>query len=207
MRTSTTIRPALLLAALLLAGCGAPTVPDFTYFRLPRAQPLEVAAAPLFDEPIVVDAFGADGLYADQSLIYALDPGAQQLRQYHYQLWTDPPTRILQRRLIAQLRASKIAGQVTDELPASNAAIRISGIILRFDRVPAASGGWNAVVALKLRADGRDGRPIVDDYYRAEQAAAGNDIKSTVDAFGAALDRIYAQFHADLRRRGDAGHG
>ncbi|HEY6942813.1 ABC-type transport auxiliary lipoprotein family protein [Dokdonella sp.] len=207
MRTSTTILPALLLAALALTGCGAPTVPDFTYFRLPRAQPLEVASAPLFDEPIVVDAFGADGLYADQSLIYALDPGAQQLRQYHYQLWTDPPTRILQRRLIAQLRASKIAAQVTDELPASNAAIRVSGIILRFDRVPTANGGWSAVVALKLRADGRDGRPIVDDYYRADEAAAGNDIKSTVDAYGAALDRIYAQFHADLRQRGGSRHG
>jgi ABC-type uncharacterized transport system auxiliary subunit len=207
MRTSTTIRPALLLVALALGGCGAPTVPDFTYFRLPRAQPLEVAPAPLFDEPLVVDAFGADGLYADQALIYALDPGAQQLRQYHYQLWTDPPTRILQRRLIAQLRASKIAAQVTDELPASSPAIRISGIILRFDRVPAAAGGWTAVVALKLRADALDGRPIVDDYYRAEEAAAGNDIRSTVDAYGAALDRIYAQFHADLRQRGDVPHG
>jgi len=207
MRTSTPIRPALLLAALALAGCGAPTVPDFTYFRLPRAQPLEAAPAPVFHEPLVVDAFGADGLYADQALIYAVDPGAQQLRQYHYQLWTDPPTRILQRRLIAQLRESKIAGQVTDELPASDPAIRISGIILRFDRVPGGAGGWSAVVALKLRADGRDGRPIVDDYYRAEEVAAGNDIKSTVDAYGAALDRIYAQFHADLRQRGGPRHG
>lgn len=207
MRTSTTIRAALASALLALAGCGAPTVPDFTYFRLPRPQPLELATAPLFAEPLVIDAFGADGLYADQALIYALDPGAQQLRQYHYQLWTDPPTRVLQRRLIALLRESKIARQVTDELPASTPAIRISGIILRFDRVPATTGGWNAVVALKLRADGRDGQPLVDDYYRAEQAASGNDIKSTVDAYGAALDRIYAQFHADLRRHGDAGHG
>ncbi|HEU4665576.1 MAG TPA: ABC-type transport auxiliary lipoprotein family protein [Dokdonella sp.] len=202
-----TTRPALLLAMLALSGCGAPTVPDFTYFRLPRAQPLEVAPTPLFEEPIVVDAFGADGLYADQALIYALDPGAQQLRQYHYQLWTDPPTRILQRRLIAQLRASKVATQVTDELPASNTAVRISGIILRFDRVPTANGGWSAVVALKLRADGGDGRPIVDDYYRADEAVAGNDIRSTVDAYGAALDRIYAQFHADLRQRGGSRHG
>ena len=207
MRASTTIRAVLLSGVLALAACGAPTVPDFTYFRLPRPQPVEVAPAPAFAEPLVVDAFGADGLYADQALIYALDPGAQQLRQYHYQLWTDPPTRVLQRRLIALLRESKIAAQVTDELPASTPAVRIRGIILRFDRVPAAAGGWTAVVALKLRADGRDGRPLVDDYYRAEQAAAGNDIKSTVDAYGAALDRIYAQFHADLHRRGDAGHG
>ncbi|GAA0714466.1 ABC-type transport auxiliary lipoprotein family protein [Dokdonella soli] len=191
-----------LFVSVALAGCGAPTVPDFTYFRLPRPQPLEADGTPLFRGALVVDAFGADGLYADQALIYALDPGAQQLRQYHYQLWTDPPTRILQRRLIEQLRDANVAAQVTDELPASHPAIRVSGTILRFDRVPSAAGGYDAVVALKLRADARDGTPFVDDYYRAEKAADGADLKATVDAYGAALDEIFARFHADLRKRG-----
>jgi len=50
------------------------------------------------------------------------DPSAQELRQYHYQLWTDPPARVLQRRLIEQLRDANIAGSVTDELPASHPA-------------------------------------------------------------------------------------
>jgi len=195
-------RIAVLTAAALLAACSAPTVPDFTYFRLPRPEPLEALPAPLLGDPVVVDAFGADGLYADQALIYALDPGAQQLRQYHYQLWTDPPTRILQRRLILQLRTAGISPQVTDELPASQPAVRIAGIILRFDRVPDGHGGYGVVVALKLRADGRDGVPLIDDYYRAEKPAAGKDVKASVDAYGAAIDTIFAQFYADLRRRG-----
>jgi uncharacterized lipoprotein YmbA len=195
-----------LCTAIALAGCGAPTVPDFTYFRLPPAPSLEHADTPLFHGALVVDAFSADGLYADQALIYALDPGAQQLRQYHYQLWTDPPVRILQRRLIIQLREADAATEVTDELPASQPAIRISGIILRFDRVPTASGGWNAIVALKLRADARDGTPFVDDYYHAEVAAAGVDMKATVDAYGAALDTIYTQFLRDLRKHGADMH-
>jgi cholesterol transport system auxiliary component len=125
----------IVIAAAALTGCGVPSVPDFTYYRLPRPQPLEPAPGPLFGD-IVVDVFGADGLYADQALIYAVDPEAQQLRQYHYQLWTDPPTRVLQRRLIVELRDAKIAAQVTDELPASHPALRISGVILRFDRAP-----------------------------------------------------------------------
>ncbi|HEY6985316.1 MAG TPA: ABC-type transport auxiliary lipoprotein family protein [Rhodanobacteraceae bacterium] len=194
------VRWIVVLAALSLAACGAPTVPDFTYFRLPRPQPLEVAPAPLFGD-IVVDVFGADGLYADQALIYAVDPSAQQLRQYHYQLWTDPPTRVLQRRLILQLREAKIAGDVTDELPASHPAVRISGVILRFDRAPNGSGGFNATVALKLRADDDSGTPMLDDYYRAELPTASNDIKATVDAYGAALDQVFAEFYADLRKQ------
>jgi cholesterol transport system auxiliary component len=199
-------RALTVLALFSLAGCGAATVPDFTYFRLPRPQPIEAATSPAFRVPIVVDVFGADGLYADQALIYAVDPGAQQLRQFHYQLWTDPPTRIIQRRFIAELRESKIATQVTDELPASQPAMRVSGVIVRFDRVPTPDGGFIAVVALKLRANGRDGMPLVDEYYRAETAAAGNDIKATVDAHGAALDSIFARFYDDLRKHGDDAH-
>jgi len=196
------MRALVLTATLALGGCGAAVVPDFTYYRLPRPQPAEPLAAPAFVDPVVVDAFSADGLYADQALVYALDPDAQQLRQYHYQLWTDPPVRILQRRLIASLRELRISPQVTDELPASHPSVRISGIILRFDRVPVPGGGWNAVVALKLRAEARDGTPLVDDYYRAEQAAADTGMKATVDAYGRALDSIYARFHDDLRKHG-----
>jgi ABC-type uncharacterized transport system auxiliary subunit len=199
--------PALILSTLLgLAACSAPVVPDFNYFRLPRPQPVEPLAAPLFADPLVVDAFGADGLYADQSLIYAVDPGAQQVRQYHYQLWTDPPVRMLQRRLIAMLREARVSSQVTDELPASHPAIRIRGVILRFDRVPTTDGRWNAVVALKLRADARDGTPFVDDYYRAEQAAADASMNATVAAYGSALDSIFAQFQADLHKRRGGVH-
>ncbi|WP_395684202.1 ABC-type transport auxiliary lipoprotein family protein [Dokdonella sp.] len=201
------MRAPILTAMFALAGCSAPVVPDFTYYRMPRPQPGEPHATPAFADPLVVDAFGADGLYADQALIYALDPDAQQLRQYHYQLWTDPPVRILQRRLIASLRETRLSAQVTDELPASRPAVRISGVILRFDRVPTLAGGWNAVVALKLRAEARDGTPMVDDYYRAEMAAADASMKATVDAYGRALDSIYARFQDDLRKHGGAHAG
>ena len=191
----------VLIATIALAACDAPTVPDFTYYRLPRPQPLKAAASPLFGD-VVVDVFSADGLFGDQALVYAVDPSAQELRQYHYQLWTDPPARVLQRRLIEQLRDANIAGSVTDELPASHPAVRITGTILRFDRAPNASGGFTATVALKLRADDDSGTPMLDDYYRAELPAAGNDIKSTVDAYGAALDKVFAEFYVDLCNRG-----
>ena len=193
---------ASVLIGVVLVGCGVPTAPDFTYFRLPRPTPLEATPTPLFGD-IVVDVFGADGIYGDQALIYAIDPSAQQLRQYHYQLWTDPPTRVLQRRMIELLRNAGVASQVIDELPASHPAVRISGVILRFDRAPNDSGGYKAIVALKLRADAENGLPLIDDYYRAELPTTGNELKATVDAYGAALDKIYAEFYADLRKKGE----
>lgn len=187
--------------ALSLAACDVPTVPDFTYYRLPRPTPLKVQPTPLFGD-MVVDNFSADGLYGDQALVYSLDDSAQQLRQYHYQLWTDPPARVLQRRLLEQLRDANVATRVTDELPASHPAVRISGTILRFDRSPNGSGGYTATVALKLRADDDKGMPMLDDYYRAELPAGGNDVKATVDAYGAALDKLFAEFYIDLCNKG-----
>jgi len=195
-----------LIATVALAACSAPTVPDFTYYRLPRPEPLEAAPKPLFGD-IVVDVFAADGLYGDQALIYATDPAAQELRQYHYQLWTDPPTRVLQRRMIEQLRKTNVAGEITDELPASRPAIRISGIILRFDRAPNETGGFTATVALKLRADDQAGVPMLDDYYRAEKPAADASMRATVEAYGAALDQVFGAFYADLRKKGEQHAG
>jgi uncharacterized lipoprotein YmbA len=192
-------RSLMLVVMLGLAGCHSPTVPDFSYFRLSRGAALPVAAAPLFDHPLVVDVLAADGLYADQAMVYATDATAHELRQYHYQLWIDPPPRLLQRRLIGQLRAAHAAALVTDELPASRPAVHIGGVILRLDRVPR-PGGAEAVVALKLRADAPGGSPILEHYYRETAAASDASLPATVQAFGAALDVITAKFYADLAR-------
>lgn len=192
------------LALLALAGCGSvPAVPDYTWYRLPPA-PSVAAVGAAFDHPVVVGAFAADGLYADQGLIRALDPSAQRLRQYHYQLWVDPPARLLQRRLIARLRGAGLAPLVTDELAAGAPALRIRGVILRLERVPQAAGGEAAVVSLKLRADDIEGQPLVDAVYRAEQAAADASLTATVNAMGAAIDDIFTRFQADLMQA--AGH-
>ncbi|MFZ1392455.1 MAG: ABC-type transport auxiliary lipoprotein family protein [Dokdonella sp.] len=191
----------LLVVALgmVLVACGhVPGVPDHTYFRMGKPQSLPVSAAQVFVTPIVINLFAADGLYADRALIYALDPEASELRQYHYQLWTDPPTRMLQRRLLVELREAAIAPLVVDGLPASQAAVRITGGILRFERVPAVGGGYIASVVIKLRADRPDGTPQIDDVYHADVSIPDNRLVSTAEALSSAVDQVFAEFHAEL---------
>ncbi|HPW03943.1 MAG: ABC-type transport auxiliary lipoprotein family protein [Dokdonella sp.] len=185
--------------ALVLAACGnVPGAPDHTFFQMAKPAALPVSEAAPFRTPIVVNLFAADGLYADRALIYALDPEARELRQYHYQLWTDPPTRQLQRRLKRMLDAASISPLVIDALPASQAALRISGTILRFERVPAPDGGSIASVALRMRVDRPDGTPQLDEIYHADAPAADSRLISTVDALSVAVDEIFASFHGDL---------
>jgi cholesterol transport system auxiliary component len=194
------LRVATLTALLALAGCaGAPGIPETTYFRLPPRAPMAPQATPPLAYPIVVDTLLADGLYSDQAIIYSLDPQGARLRAYHYQLWIDPPVRMLQRRLIGALRDARVAPIVADRLPTQAQALRVEGRIERFERIKLDTGGYKVAVALSLRADLRDGKPpLVLKEYSRERPAAGDTVRDSVEAIAQALDEIYAEFVADL---------
>jgi len=198
------------LAGLLLAACASvPGMPETTYYRLPPPSPTTPLVEAPVGVPIVVEILSADGLYADQALIYTLDADASRLRTYHYQLWIDPPARLLQRRLIENLRLAGVSRVVTDQLPTRMDALRIVGRITRLERVHGA-GGWDAVAALALRAEpSSGGRPWVIGEYQHRVAADGDTMADTVRALAQAIDRIGADFIADLverAREGEAGH-
>lgn len=191
----------LFVTALLgLAGCaGVPGIPDTTYFRLPPRGEITPAAVeqPL---PIQVHTLLADGLYSDQALIYSLDPNGARLKAYHYQLWVDPPVRMLQRRLVGTLRAAKFAPVVTDRLPTQVQALRIEGRIDRFERIRG-TDGWTVAVALTLRVDANDGGvPLLLREYHRELPAASAEVQGSVDALGRGLDQIFAEFLQDFEQ-------
>ena len=196
----TPMRLALLVLVLLLGGCAtSPGIPDTTYFRLPPRKPMAAAERPVSVQPIVVETLLADGLHSDQAIIYSLDPEGARLRAYHYQLWVDPPVRMLQRRMIGALRDARVAGIVTDRLPAQVASMKVEGRIERFERVKTATG-WHVAVSLSLRADARDGKPpLVLREYAVELPTDGDSVRDSVNAMGAALDQIFEQFVTELR--------
>ncbi|MGH8042697.1 MAG: ABC-type transport auxiliary lipoprotein family protein [Rudaea sp.] len=196
----------LALCVALLSACSVPAVPDVTYFRLPPPVALAHAEKPMSSLPIEVKTFRSAGIYAEQALIYATTPQADALRTYHYQLWSDPPSRTLQARLTTMLRDSGIAPLVTDRLPASTPALRVQGDIVRYERV-ARSGGYAAVVALELRVEQDQGEPLLERTYSAEVPADGAGIEATVAAFGTAIDKDFAAFYTDLAALGSAHAG
>jgi ABC-type uncharacterized transport system auxiliary subunit len=188
----------LALMALLLAACAsAPGIPDTVYHRLPEPE-IATLPKPLSEHPVLVEAFLADGLHSDQALIYSTDPEGRRLQAYHYQRWVDPPSRMLQRRLIQSLRNSGAAAVVTDRLAARVDALRIQGRINAFDRLQQADG-WQVLVALSLRAE-RSGAdlPLLMKDYRVQLTTEGNSMADTTRSTGAALDQIFAQFLRDL---------
>ncbi len=192
----------LSVAVLGAAGCGTvPEVPEVRYYRLPPAAELPSAESEAFQQALVVEPLTADGVYNEQAILYSLKPDGN-LKPYHYQLWSDPPGRLLQRRLIAHLRNSRMAPLVTDRLPASQPSLRITGLIERFERVKIsgkdAEERWQVYVALQFRIDRNDDRPLLEKHYRAEVPTQSASIQATVRAFAKAIDECFAQFRADL---------
>jgi len=165
-----------LLLALLTAGCESVPVPEVTWYRLPDPA-LPPARTARFEMPVDVAIFSADGIYADQALIYALD-------------------RVLQRRLIRVLRQIDAAPQVSDRLPASANVLRVSAVIQRFERVEDAAG-WHVDVALQMRVE-HAGALLAEETYAARVLAENAEIPATIVAYGTALDQIYAGFIARL---------
>lgn len=188
----------LVLASLfvLLAGCSAPEVPDQSYFRMP---PVRAEAGPLKSAlPIVVEPYRANGVYNDQAILYSNDTDGR-IKAYHYQLWEEAPSTLLQQRLIKELRARHAADLVANRLSAAMPALRIGGQIDQFERVSAASG-WMARVKLELRVEsGAQSAPILLRAYQAEVAAENDSIEASVRAFAAAIDQCHAAFWADLQ--------
>lgn len=194
-----------IVAMLLLAACSPASVPDVTYFRLPPPSALPHADKPLSALPIEVEVFSGEGIYAEQALIYATTPEASALRTYHYQLWSDPPSRALQARLTAMLRDSGIATLVTDRLPASNQALRIHGSILRYERVKR-DVGYVIEIAFGMRVEQDNGEPVIEQTYSAQAQASDASMATSVQAFGVAVDQAFAKFYTDLAALGKQAH-
>lgn len=186
-------------ATLALGGCASAPVPEVSYYRMPEATVASERTQPAFQMPVVVDTLLADGLHGEQSILYATKPGGS-VRSYHYQRWNDPPVRLLQRRLIRILRESAVSPIVADRLATSVSAVRVSGVVDRFERVRRADG-WYAEVRVELRADVADeALPAVLKTYEAAVPAGAETIEATVRAFAAATDQVLGAFAADLAR-------
>jgi len=191
----------VLVAALMLGACASEPVPELAYYSLPPAGAAAQRNAAVFKVPITINAFLADGVYNEQGVLY-LSLQNRNLRAYHYQLWQDPPTRMLQRRLTDTLRAQRMSDLVADRLPSSTEQISVLGLLRRFDRVQQ-DDGWHAVVQLELRVErGTAKTPLLVKNYQADVRAGDDTLQGSVSAFGSAVDQCYAEFARDLEKLG-----
>ena len=185
--------------ALLLNACSAPApLPDFRYFTLPLPAPVERVPQPLA-LPLVLEPLRASGIRGERPILYNSQADRAKLLQYHYQLWAEPPTTMVQDQLLRMLEQAQVSTLVTDRLSPRESALRVSGELLRFERQREGEV-WAAQVELRLRAQA-DGqvRPLFERRFTARVLAPDALLESSVRAFGQALDQIGAELLQALR--------
>ncbi|MBT3765414.1 MAG: hypothetical protein HOF84_06120 [Rhodospirillales bacterium] len=188
----------ILMAGILLVGCAQPqVVPQDHYYRLRLPSPAKVQAQPKLDGIVEIDRFSADGLVAGRPIVYSASDKPNQLMDYHYHFWTEPPTGLLRDQLIEYLRAAGIAKTVvTAEMRVAPDFI-ISGKIKRFEQVRDAAPHVVLEMELGLRQAGTDNL-VYWGTYAKKVAAEGTTVADGVKAANIALSQVYSDYVRDL---------
>jgi len=204
-RTDIYIRPnalgwiGIVLLVLGISGCGTVPLPDYRYYRPKDSNLPAPLAHPVIEGVLQIDGFRADGVFGERPIAYSSDSEPQKLLQYHYQLWTDPPGSILQRRFIDVLAAMKVASSVTVRASVRSEPYKLSGFIERLERVKGLSGKWTVVIKLRIRVESPGSRlPLLEQTYERKTAANGDSISESVGLLGTAVDDIAEAVAHDL---------
>ncbi len=197
------MRPALalLVVIMLLEGCGVvgnKPLPEERYYRLDVSAPQAQAASPAIAGVLVVEVLEAPAVYTRRAIVYSEDPQHLGLQQYHYHHWTDAPPRLVQQALVAYLRQAQMAATITSEAGRAQWDYRISGRVLRFERLRV-EAGWQIAADVELRVDAQHAtRPLLLRNYTRNLPAGGESMEATVQAFSTAVGEMFAAFTADL---------
>lgn len=199
MRSGDTRRAAAaLVAAAGLAGCVSGPSPRDHYYRVEVAAP-ERLPEPLLGGALEVDRPRADALTNERPLLFRESADSPRLEQYAFHQWADSPTLMLQAALVTYLREAGAARQVVTPELRVQPDFRLTGRLLRFERVLGAGGGAVLEVEYAL-TDASGGDLLLLATYR-ETRPAGGGVESAAAALDEATAAVFRRLLADLPRR------
>jgi ABC-type uncharacterized transport system auxiliary subunit len=189
-------------AVVVLVACSSPeAIPDFRYYRLAPAGPIDALPTPLLDKPLVLQDFRSDGVHGERPILYATDRDSIKVSQYHYQLWNDPPPVMVQRRLQELLAAANVSALVTDRLSSRQPSYRLSGVIHRFERVLVEGQPTDVVLGVRLRLEGSGAeRPLLERDELVRVPVNGSSVEDAAIALSAAVDQVALRLVAELQK-------
>lgn len=196
-----------LLAALSLGGCGGvATAPEPAFHALDAAPCASPAPVPWVDGVVLVRPPVAEGVVRERAVVYQEGPDDPALRQHHYHFWAEPPSRLVQSRTLACLRARAVAPLVTDDASVE-ADVQVSGRLAHWERVRR-EDGYRVRVELELQVRRqRSPRPEWLQTYALELPVGESTVAASVPVFARALDEILDRFVLDAARALRAGAG
>lgn len=192
---------AVLLAALLLAGCSIlPKATPLRTFTLPTATAQsEATSAPgassVLPVTLRVDTPNATPLLNGVRML--VQPDNEEIRIYAGTRWQDTPPALLQERLISALRRDgRIRAIISNNSPANNDVILSSTLTGFYSRYDSSHPDSAPVAIIEINAqliDSGKNHVMATRHFSVRHTATDEQIESVVRAFGQAAEQFERQ--------------
>ena len=199
------VHPCLMacLALLTLSACVSPAPPPDAFYRIAPVAAVRHFATPPLPGVLEVQGLTADGVLDERAITVAATAGGP-LSHYQYDLWSDPPGRMLQDRLAHVLAAAGVADRVLTPELGVPPDWTLRGKVRRFEHL---SGSSQVAVELELSVvSAHDGSLVLLEDYSALVPTGAGGVEAAVSAMDQGVAQVFGRFLADLgRARGDGG--
>jgi len=175
-------------------------VPQERFHRLIVGAPTTVYDTPRLTGAMEVDRFRAAGVLQDRAIIFIEHDNPNVMRQYDYQLWADPPTRLLQIATVDYLRDAQLADQVVTTGLRIDPTYTLIGDIRKLEHVVGNSSSVVVELDFGLREHGNGGLVWMKSYT-ASKTVTDDTVAGATRAISEAVEEILTSLLTDLARR------
>lgn len=186
----------------LLAGCGEQgvPVPSDRFHRLDVGAPQTVFPSPRLSGTLEVERFRADGVLQSRAIVFVEHDSPNVLHQYHYHLWADAPTRMLQNVTMEYLRDARLADQVVITGSRAEPSYTLIGDIKKLEHVVGNSSSVVVELEFGLR-EHKKGSVVWVKNYAAGRTVKDDSVGAATVAISESVAEILSTLSADLARR------
>lgn len=172
-------------------------MPSDRFYRLNVSAPSKVYETPMLGGTVEVDRFQADGVLYDRAIVFVEHDNPNVMHQYQYQLWADPPPRMLQAATVEYLRDAHLADQVVTTGMRLEPSYTLAGDVKRLEHVIGNSSSIVVELEYSLR-DYKRGDLVWVKTYKVAKPVRDTSVAAAAEAMGEAVDEILSNLTSDL---------
>lgn len=188
-----------------LAGCAQPPLPQDHYYRLSVPLPDQRFDAPLLDGSLQVERFAAEGVLSGRPLVYSKPGDKNELLEYYYHFWMEPPAVMMQNQFIKFMRNANVSETIVTPDMRINPAYIMTGKIRRMERIVDDNQvAFEVEVGLREAATNK---VISLDIYGMQGPAEGSTVKDAVKAMDQLLAKVFQRVIDDMKKGVDRHKG
>ena len=180
MKNTLATLASILVAAALLAGCGA-TRPSRYYQLSVVKEPLrpDVGSAQ-FPVTILVSNFRTSHLYREDRIVYGT--GHEEMGLYQYERWTEPPSEMLHEIVVRQLRGSGRYKEIYSMRSSVRGEYILNGHLYDLKELSTGSGLVARVTFEVELVDAKTRNTLWTHPYTHDEPVASKDVAAVVAA-------------------------